>query len=332
MKSTARAHSNIALIKYWGKRNEELILPFNNSVSVTLDNLWTETTVEFSKNYSEDLIILNNKKLDSNSTSYQRIQNHLELIKKQSPILRNAHARTRARVESNNNFPTASGLASSASGFAALTLAACKAANLNVTKKELSIIARQGSGSASRSIFGGFVEWEKGESSSDSFAKQLFDKNHWPEFKILVVVLETNKKEKSSRNGMQNTVKTSPFYKEWLRTIEKDISEIKDGIKNKNFSVVGKVAEHNCIKMHTTMMTSQPPLFYWKPKTLEIIHQLWDLRKNGLENYFTSDAGPQLKILCEEKNEKEILNFLSTIKGIKKIIPCSAGPGAKVIS
>ena len=336
MKATAIAHSNIALIKYWGKRalrdncfaipqgERGLILPYNNSISVTLDNLSTHTTVEFSEHFSEDTIILNNEKLKQENAAHQKICNHLKLILKYAPLyIRNA----RTRVESVNNFPTASGLASSASGFAALTMATCNALNLKLSQKELSILARQGSGSASRSIFGGFVEWEKGfkKNGSDSFAQQLFSENHWPEFKVLVVIVETKEKEYNSRDGMEHTVKTSPFYQSWIDTVEDEIKNIKVGITKKDFTKVGEIAEHNCLKMHATMHTARPALCYWQPATIKIMHEVWNLRKNGIECYFTIDAGPQVKVLCEEKNLNYLKNYLSQVDGVKNIIACSVG-------
>ncbi len=320
MKATAIANANIALIKYWGKRNKELILPYNSSISMTCDGLWSKTTVEFG-DYSEDTIVINDEELKKDEKD---VQGHIERIRKMSGINKNA------KVVSESNFPVAAGLASSASGLAALTLATTAAAGMKLDKKQLSILARQGSGSASRSIEGGFVEWVKGEEEdgSDSYAKQIKSKEHWPEFRMIACIVSEAKKATSSRAGMSQTVSTSPYYEGWLKSIDQDLQHMREGIMKKDFTIVGSTAEANALKMHATMMTTRPSIIYWQPATVEIMHWIMKARDEGLECYFTMDAGPQVKILCLSKDEKEIIKNVMELEGVKKTIVCKPGDGA----
>jgi diphosphomevalonate decarboxylase len=315
MAATAKANANIALVKYWGKRDSELNLPMNSSISITLDKLSTTTTVELNPVLTHDIVILDNLVLETSSIQYKRISKHLDLFRNKT-----SH---KAKVTTSNNFPTGSGLASSSSGFAALTIAAAKAYNLRLDKKTLSIIARQGSGSASRSIHGGFVEWHKGtkDDGSDSFAAQIEPASHWPELSVLVCIVDQKSKTVSSRVGMEQTVKTSPFYQSWLDTIETDLQNMRDSIKNKDFELLGKTAEHNCLKMHGTMQTTNPPIIYWKPTTIVIMQCVHRLRATGIQCYFTMDAGPQVKVLCLETNKKAVHEQLQLMDGIQ-IISC----------
>jgi diphosphomevalonate decarboxylase len=322
MKATAKANVNIALIKYWGKRDEKLILPHNSSLSITLNNYGTTTTVKFDKKYLKDQFILDNKEYKKGE-EYSRVINQLDLVRKIAQI------NLKAKIVSKNKVETAAGLASSASGAAALAASSAKAAGLKPTPKEISILARQGSGSATRSIHGGFVQWLKGEKKdgSDSYAKQIENENYWPEFKILAVIVSKNPKKIKSRDGMKQTIITCPYYKAWLDTIEKDLTEIKEAIENKNFKKMGEIAEHNCLKMHSLMLTTKPSLIYWDPKTIEIMHKIQELRENDIYSYFTIDAGPQIKILCLEKNINIIKKEIAKIDGIKKIIELKLGKG-----
>lgn len=325
MKATAIANANIALIKYWGKRNKELILPFNSNISVTLEGLNTVTTVEFDKKYEKDIFILDGK--EQSGEQLERVVKTLELIREIANI------KEKAKVSSKNNFPTAAGLASSAAGGAALAVAASTAAGLNLDKKELSIIARRNSGSASRSVEGGFVEWLKGESEdgSDSYGKQVASESHWPEFRIIATILSSKEKKVKSRPGMAKTVDTCPYYKSWLATINEDLEKVRKAILEKDFSILGQTAEQNAIKMHALMWTTIPSIIYWLPETLEIIKLILQWREEGLECYYTIDAGPQVKIICLEKDIGEIQKRLKEVKGIEDIHVCKPGGPAKLI-
>ncbi|MEM5812842.1 MAG: diphosphomevalonate decarboxylase [Candidatus Aenigmatarchaeota archaeon] len=329
-KASAIANSNIALVKYWGKRNEDLILPYNSSISVTLDKIYTHTTVEFSENLKRDILIINDKEIDTQDSEYEEYVGRF--LKKLRELYPNKAKNLNAKIVSKNNFPTAAGLASSASGFAALALACNEALELNLSKKELSILARLGSGSACRSIYGGFVEWKKGifEDGRDSYAEQIATKEHWPDFRIIICITSSKEKKIKSRAGMKQTVLTSPFYKAWLETIEDDIRLVKKGIIEKDFKLVGSVAELNCLKMHSTMITTKPPIIYWNGATIEIINLVLRLREEGIECYFTIDAGPQVKILCLEEFVKDIVERVKEMDEIENIIITSPGDDAKV--
>lgn len=318
MKIEAIANTNIALVKYWGKKDSKLKTPLNNSISMTLDKLNTKTVIEIIDS-NEDQIIFNGK--ISEGSEKNKIVKILDLFRTDFN-----KKDTFFKINTENNFPTASGLASSASGFAALSVAVNEVLNLKLDKKELSIYARKGSGSASRSVFGGFAEWEKGslEDGSDSFAVQIADQNHW-DVRMLVTILEDKKKDKSSTNGMEETVNTCPFYPAWLDTIDSDLNDVRNGILEKDFEKVGQVMEQNCLKMHATMMTTKPSIIYWKPLTLEIIHKVRDLRNEGIPVYFTIDAGANVKVLCLPTYSEQIKNILSETNGIKGIIDCKSG-------
>lgn len=326
MKATAIASANIALIKYWGKRDGKLMLPQNSSISLTLDGLNTVTTIEFDKKYNRDTFILDDQEFKGGK-ELEEVVRHLNLIREISGI------GDKAKVVSKNNFPTAAGLASSASGFAALSLAATKVAGIDLDSKELSMVARRGSGSATRSCLGGFVEWEKGEKDdgTDSFAVQLAKPEHWSEFRMIATIVSTVKKKVSSRAGMAQTVETSPMYKVWLDTLEEDLEKVRKGILEKDFALVAKTAETNCLKMHATMLTTQPPIIYWMPATLEIIQAILFWRKEGLESYFTIDAGPQVKIICLKKDVFEFERRLKNTESVQETIVCKPGGGPKLI-
>lgn len=325
LKATARARANIALTKYWGKRSEDLMLPYNSSVSVTLKEFYATTTVSFSKEYKNDSFMLNKK--NAKEKELKKILNPLNKIRKLAKL------KMRAKIVSENNFPTAAGLSSSSAGLAAFALAASKAAGLNLSSKQLSVIARLGSGSATRSVLGGFVEWKKGtkKNGSDSIAVQVLPENKWKNFRMLTTIITTKRKKISSTSAMKQTVKTCPFYKAWLNTIDADIRRIRKAIKEKSIEKVGEIAEHNCLKMHSLMMTTKPAIIYWQPSTLEIMHSVIQLRENSVPCYFTIDAGPNVKVVCEKKHEKKIKENLLKLKGVKKVVSCSPGKGVELL-
>ncbi len=324
MKSTATANANIALVKYWGKRDETLILPQNGSISMTCDGLSTTTTVEFSGKYSKDSVVINDEELQKDEKD---ILGHLESIRKLAGI------KERARIVSETNFPVAAGLASSASGFAALTLAAATAAGLRLSEKELTILSRQGSGSSCRSICEGFVEWYRGRKAdgSDSYAETIAKKDYWEGFRMIATIVSESKKKVSSRAGMKQTLRTCPYYLGWLDSVDEDTEIMREGIREKDFSAVGSTAEANCLKMHALMMTTKPAIIYWEPATVEVMRAVLSWREKGIESYFTIDAGPQVKVLCLEKDEKELNKRLLELGGVKKTIVCKPGDGAKII-
>ncbi len=325
MKVTATANANIAMVKYWGKRNDALILPQNGSISMTCDGLQTVTAVDFDKEYGKDSVIINDEEPQKDERD---ILGHIERIRKLAGI------KEKARVVSQSNFPVAAGLASSASGFAALTLAAANAAGLKLSERELTILSRQGSGSSCRSICEGFAEWYRGskDDGSDSYAESIATKSHWKELRMIATIVSEEKKKVSSRAGMKQTVETCPYYKDWLATVDSDLSTIRNGIRNKDFTAVGATAEANCLKMHALMMTTKPSIIYWIPATLEVIHAVQLMRSEGLECYFTIDGGPQVKVMCLSKDKEEIEKRLLELEGVKKTVVCRPGDGAKIIN
>ncbi|MFD2630457.1 diphosphomevalonate decarboxylase [Oceanobacillus kapialis] len=320
MKATAKAHTNIALIKYWGKRNEGIILPTNSSLSLTLDGFYTTTSVQFSEEYTNDQFMLNDKPVADEQ--FKRVSSFLDLIRQK------AGKSLYAAVESTNEVPTAAGFASSASGFAALAAAGTKALGLDLSDKELSALTRQGSGSACRSIYGGFAEWQMGteENGTDSYAVPIAPAEHW-DLRVAAVVLSSTMKKVSSRAGMKRTVETSPFYQGWLDSIPADMKQIKEGINERDFEKVGEVAEANCLKMHATTLGANPPFTYWHDTTMTVMQAVRDLREKGVPAYFTIDAGPNVKVLYLPENEEVIEKTLRTIPGVADIRLSRPGQG-----
>lgn len=324
MKATAKANTNIALIKYWGKRDEELFLPMNSSLSITLDSFYTITNVEFSRNLNKDVFIINNHRASESESN--KVFRFLDKIRK----LAGTHLH--AVVTSENKVPTAAGFASSASGFAALAAAAAKALNLELDERELSILARQGSGSACRSIYGGYVEWQRGERADgkDSYAKQLLSERDW-NISILSCLVASGPKQVSSREGMKRTVLTSPFYSGWLNTVEKDLERAKEAIRLRDFESLGKIVESNALKMHATMLGAEPPILYWQSGTMEVMHHIQNLRLSGISVYFTIDAGPNVKVLCLPEDEQRVYESLLTLPSVQNVIICHPGAGVSYL-
>ncbi len=317
-----RAHTNIALIKYWGKRDEVLFLPMNSSLSLTLAAFYTDTKVTFDPSQTIDSFFLNNKKQAPQETI--KITAFIDLFR-QNYSLKGA-----VKVESHNHVPTAAGLASSASAFAALAGAVNQAAHLNIEPTLLSTYARRGSGSATRSIFGGFVEWQKGTSSADSCAVPIDDAD-W-DIGMIILAINTQKKELSSRAGMKLTVATSPFYPAWITSAEKDLAEMKQAIQQQDFQKLGEITEANGMKMHATMLGANPPFSYWEPDSIRAIKKVKSLRKNGFMCYITMDAGPNVKILCKHSEMKFLKKELEKEFASEQIILSDVGPAIRSLS
>lgn len=296
----ARAHTNIALIKYWGKADEALIIPMNNSLSVTLDRFYTETRVTFDETLTEDQLILNGEAVNAKESA--KIQRYMEMIRKEAGISEHA------LIESENFVPTAAGLASSASAYAALAGACNEALQLGLSDKDLSRLARRGSGSASRSIYGGFAEWEKGHDDESSFAHRVEADGWENELAMVFVVINNKSKKVSSRSGMSLTRDTSRFYQYWLDNVEPDLKETKEAIAQKDFKRMGEVIEANGLRMHATNLGAQPPFTYLVPESYNAMRIVHECREAGLPCYFTMDAGPNVKVLIEKKNQQAIVD------------------------
>lgn len=322
-KGKARAHTNIALIKYWGKADETIILPKNNSLSLTLDAFYTETSVCFDKSLTADCFTLDGVLQDEKAT--QKVSKFLDLFRKKANI------HSFAKVESINHVPTAAGLASSASGLCALAGACNQALNLGLSQKELSKIARKGSGSACRSVYGGFVEWEKGYDDDSSYAVPIDSAGFEDELAMIFIVVNQKQKKVSSRDGMKSTVETSSFYPVWLQEAPKDLQAIKQAIYTKDFTKLGQITEANALKMHACTLAAVPPFTYWNAESMLAMDAVRNLRESGLECYFTMDAGPNVKVLCQKKDEAAIFAELSKQFRNEQLIIAHAGVGIEYL-
>ncbi|EMF0287080.1 diphosphomevalonate decarboxylase [Enterococcus hirae] len=322
-KGKARAYTNIALIKYWGKKNESLILPMNNSLSLTLDAFYTETEVSFSEAYTEDQFYLDNQLQDEKAT--KKISTFLDIAREKAGTTK------KAKVISQNFVPTAAGLASSASGLAALAGACNEALKLGLDDQALSRLARRGSGSACRSIFGGFVEWEKGHDDQSSYAHPISSDGFEDHLAMVFLLLNEQKKDVSSRDGMRRTVETSSFYQGWLDSVEADLYQLKQAIKTKNFQLLGETMEQNGLKMHGTTLAARPPFTYWSPDSLKAMQAVRDLRNQGIPCYFTMDAGPNVKVLVQKVHLDKVKTAFSDLFSSQQVISAFAGPGMTII-
>lgn len=291
-RGSAFAPSNIALCKYWGKRYDELNLPVTSSLSISLGKLGSKVTLSLRD--KSDLVELNGKRLDRTSSFTKRVSEFLNLFRPDK--------RTFFNVVAVNTIPTAAGFASSASGFAAMTMALNQLFGWKLNGRELSILSRLGSGSACRSVFTGFVEWRAGNRADgmDSFALPL--KSTWPEFRLGLVVVSDKEKSIGSRPAMKRTVETSALYRSWPAKVAKDLPRLKTAIRRRDFPMLGQTAESNALAMHATMFDAKPPVVYWLPESVTAMKKIWKLREGGLNVYFTMDAGPNLKVLFLKKD------------------------------
>ncbi|MBZ0282922.1 MAG: diphosphomevalonate decarboxylase [Anaerolineae bacterium] len=303
-KATALAHPNLAFLKYWGKRDSKLNIPLNNSISMNLGGVYTQTTVEFDNALAEDEVLVVGQGAEAKFD--RRVSKHLDRIRSLAQVS------TRARVKTQNSFPAGTGFASSASGFAALTLAAAAALNLNLDERQLSILARQGSGSACRSIPDGFVEWIAGETSEDSFARQLATPDHWDIVDVAVAVSQEQKKVSSSEG--HELALNSPFWDVRAGLLPSKYERMRHAILERNLVTFGQELETEAMMMHSIMMTSAhhdntswySGIYYWLPDTLELIMAVQTWRADGLEVYFTLDAGPTVHLICLESNKSMV--------------------------
>ncbi len=312
MQSIVRTSPNIALIKYWGKRNTIKNLPAVDSISITLDNLWTEMNVIFSSDLSNDELFINEKKQNNIS----RVKNCIDSIC--------GEQRDYASIMSRCNFPISAGLASSSSSFSALVVAIN---SLMKKKWNTQLLANQAgsvSGSAARSILGGIVKLNN--EPEKIRITQLLSRNDWP---LRVVIAITDKKEKaiSSSKAMKLSADTSPFYSSWVEDQNDDIKEANSFISKKDFEGLASISEHNCMKMHSIMWTTRPSIVYWNSTTIDCMHAIRDLQRNGESVFFTIDAGPQIKAICLPENEEKIAKKLNEIKGVQSIMTSGLGSG-----
>lgn len=318
---TARAFTNIALIKYWGKKNQTLKLPCTNSLSLTLDRFYTDTKLTIADN-DHDIVYLNHKLLDE--IQNKRILKYLDTVRQFYSF--DDHF----IVDTVNHVPTSAGFASSASGFAALAAAINETKQLNLNKRELSILARNGSGSASRSIYGGFVEWIAGDSNETSFATPI-DENPQIDLTLLSVVINKGSKKISSTVGMENSVKTSPFYPNWVTLVASEIKEIKQAIAKKDIQRIGEIAEHNAMSMHALTLSANPSFTYFEPETIRIFQIIQELRQKGILAYATIDAGPNVKIICTNESITKVQKYIEEQLSNVSCVVANIGSGIQYI-
>ncbi|MBN8726332.1 MAG: diphosphomevalonate decarboxylase [Xanthomonadales bacterium] len=321
--AVAEAHPNIALVKYWGKRDAALNLPVVGSLSITLDRLRTRTRVRFVPESGADQVVLNGRASEAEA---RRVGACLDLLREAAGI------DWRAEVASGNDFPTAAGLASSASGFAALVLAGSAALGLDLPPSRLSVLARRGSGSAARSIFGGFVEWAHGERAdgSDSLARPLLGAAEWP-LGVAVAVTSTAAKEIGSSEGMGRTAMTSPYQRAWVEGQEANLAEARRAVLARDFEALADISEHSCLKMHALALAARPGLLYWNGASVECMHRLRALRRSGVPVFFTIDAGPQVKAVCLPEARAAVAAALREVRGVLEVLECGLGEGARLI-
>ncbi len=323
MIATAIAHPNIALVKYWGKRDAALNLPAAGSLSVTLGPMHTRTTVEWGGD-GADIVELNG--VAASAGDARRISRFLDRVRAMRPGLGSA------RVTSANDFPTAAGLASSSSGFAALALAATRAAGLELDRAELSVLARLGSGSAARSLDGGLVRMAAGTRAdgSDASAAPVDALADWP-LRVVIAVTTEASKETSSTDGMVHTQQTSPYYDAWVAGVEPDVESALAAARARDFEALGVVAERSALRMHACAMASDPGVLYWRGATLEAFAAVRRLRATGVPVFGTIDAGPHVKAFTLAAHEERVASELGAVPGVVRLIRAGVGGAARIV-
>ena len=305
--ATASANTNIALIKYWGKADESLMIPTTSSLSLTLDDTWTTTTVSFDGGAGDaDAVRINGSA--PSGTALARVTRFLDLVRERSGIAQ------RASVDSTSTVPLAAGLASSAAGFAALAAAASRAAGMDLDGRALSRLARRGSGSAARSVFGGLVLWNAGEDDATSYAEPIEepagDTVSGLDLAMVVVVLSDGRKTISSTQAMRRTMTASPLYPAWVEASREDLRAALEAVRSGDLARLGEVAEANALGMHASMMAARPAIMYWLPRTVEVLHTIRAMRQDGLPAWATIDAGPNVKVLTRGSSAEQVATAL----------------------
>lgn len=316
LSATAVANPNIAFIKYWGNRDEELNLPENGSISMNLAGLHTRTSVEFDLSLPADRLTINGR--PAAPAVLGRVSAFLDHVRCLADT--SAHA----SVVSENNFPAGVGIASSASAFAALALAASTAAGLRLSEPELSRLARLGSGSACRSVPGGFVEWYAGDDDQNSYAVSIAPPDHWILVDCVAIVSESHKPVGSTEG--HSLAGTSPLQGARISSAADRIERCRSAILTRDFDALAAVSELDSNLMHAVMMTSTPPLLYWQPATIAVMQAVTSWRRNGVPVFYTMDAGPNVHVFCPEDEAVNIINRLSSIPGVTRILAARPGP------
>ena len=320
--ATAQASPNIAFIKYWGNRDNALRLPMNGSISMNLDGLFTRTTVSFQPSLPFDELIINGHEVMG--AGLDRVSYILDIVRGMANI------DARAEIMTENNFPSGAGIASSASAFAALALAGSKAAGLDLSEQDLSRLARRGSGSASRSIPSGFVEWQAGQSEEDSFAFSIASPDHWNLVDCVAIVSASHKKTGSTEG--HSIAPTSPLQGARVADAPRRLEICRNAILNCDFNTFASIVELDSDMMHAVMMTSTPALHYWKPASLDIMNSVRVWRTEGIPVCYTVDAGPNVHVICPETEVHIVEKKLHEINGVKDVLVARAGEGAKIVT
>jgi len=317
---TVTAHANIALVKYWGKRDAALNLPEKGSLSLTLEALSTTTTVEFTGGERDEVIIDGALALGK---ARERVSRFLDLVRAKAGV----HAA--ARIESSSNFPAASGLASSASAFAALATAASRAAGLALSPRELSLLARRGSGSAARSIFGGLVRMYDGDDAqayAQPLASNWGDENG--ELRMVIAIVGGGAAKKHpSRDAMEHCKATSRLYPGWIDTVDDDLRGAEAAIGRRDLDALGAIVEGSTLAMHASMWAARPAIRYWRPETIALMDAVISARDDGAKAYFTIDAGPHVKVLTTANDAPRIAAVLEAVAGVDRVVTSRPGPG-----
>ncbi len=317
MQATSQAQPNIALVKYWGKRDVASNLPATGSLSLTLDTLWTRMTVDFGGPRSSDLLLVNGEEAPAMLPRVQRCLDELA-----------GPARPAALIHSECNFPIAAGLASSASSFAALVVAANGAFGGSATTLQLARSAGRASGSAARSLYPGIVELAVGENDID--VQSIAAPGDWP-LTITVAVTERAAKKIASGPAMNISRQTSPFYQAWVAGQDENLQAARAAVAQRDFAALAAVTEHNCLKMHSVMWSSRPALVYWNAATLSCLDTVRRLQADGVPAFFTIDAGPQVKVISEPHAAEAVVTALRATSGVVDILQSSLGAGAKLM-
>ncbi|WP_406415597.1 diphosphomevalonate decarboxylase [Streptomyces sp. NBC_00873] len=325
----AVAHPNIALIKYWGKRDERLVLPVTDSLSMTLDVFPTTTRVRLDPEAGHDRATLNG--VPATGETLRRITAFLKLVRERAGLGQ------RAVVDSQNTVPTGAGLASSASGFAALAVAAAAAYGLDLDATALSRLARRGSGSASRSIFGGFALWHAGSDTGtaadadiSSYAEPVPAADIDPA--LVIAVVNAGSKTVSSRQAMRQTVDTSPLYRPWAASSKDDLADIRAALRRGDLQAVGEIAERNALGMHATMLAARPAVRYLSPATVTVLDRVLQLRRDGMAAYATMDAGPNVKVLCHRADAERVAEAVRGAARKGTVVIAGPGQGARLLN
>jgi diphosphomevalonate decarboxylase len=320
--AAALAHPNIAFIKYWGNRDESLRLPENGSISMNLAGLETRTSVTFRESIQIDTLIFNGKSITG--AALQRVSAFLDLVRQMAGM------GLRAEVTSENNFPAGAGLASSAAAFAALALAAAKAARLECDEAELSRLARRGSGSACRSIPGGFAEWRMGRGDADSHAISIATPGHW-DLADCIAMVSSDLKSTGSTEG-HALAGTSPLQAARVADAPRRLEICRNAILQRDFAALSQIMELDSDMMHAVMMTSHPALFYWQPATLTVMQSVREARAKGLPVCYTIDAGPNVHVITEAAEAERVTVLLRSLPGVREVRIAHVGGPARLIS